>query len=311
MINYPSIKSSLKSKGKNSYSFVVKPLLHGYGYTLGNSLRRVLLSSAPGFGVTSVKINKITHEYQAVDGVMEDALDIILNIKNIRAKILNSDDKVTLTLHKDKKGEIKAGDFSAEGKAEIINSDLYICYLSKDVELNIEIEVSRGVGYLPAEKINYAANINPQNILVDTVFSPISNVKLAVEQVRVGDRTDFDKLELTFETDGSINGKEAIDFVLNLITELFSQISSSFNSRVGDPEEEIPEAEIKPIKVTAKKAIKKESEINLPKGILAILEKNDIYTNEDLKSKESELEDFSGITSKYLKEIKSYLENLK
>jgi DNA-directed RNA polymerase subunit alpha len=304
MINYPPIKSYLVSKDNNSYAFTIKPLLHGYGYTIGNSLRRILLSSIPGFGVTSVKINKITHEYQAVDGVMEDALDIILNIKNIRAKITNSDEKVVLTLNKNKKGEIKAGDFLAEGKAEIINSDLYICYLSKDVDLTIEIEISRGVGYLPVEKINYANNVNPQNILVDALFSPVSNVKLAVEQVRVGDRTDFDKLDLSFDTDGSVNGKETMEFALNLIKEFFNQITSSFEA--GEVESEI---EVK-LPKTPKKTSKKETEIKLPKTILAILEKNNILTNQDLKEKRSELEEFAGITSKFLKEIDAYLKSL-
>ena len=138
MLQQPAIKSHLTSHSDTQHTLVIEPLLPGYGYTLGNSLRRVMLSSIPGFAVTKVRINDITHEYQALEGVVEDALDVILNLKNLRAKIITDDETVTLELNKSAQGEVTAEDFEKNAKVEVLNKDLYICTINKGVELKIE-----------------------------------------------------------------------------------------------------------------------------------------------------------------------------
>jgi len=300
LVKYPPIKSSLKSISERSFVFSVEPLLPGFGHTIGNSLRRMLLSTVPGFGVTRVKINEITHEYQAIDGVVEDVMNILLNLKQLRARILTDDDKITLKLLKKKSGEITAADFDTKKLVEIVNPELYICYLSKDTTFEIEVDITRGVGYLPAEKIDFAGNLNPQDLLVDTVFTPVKNVALNVEKVRVGERTDYDKLEISFETDGSVSGEDVVNFTLDFSADIFAQIKSSFG---------VIETEVEPAKKLAKKVTEK-SDIDLPDGILLILEKNGIESKEMLKAKEAELEEFSGLTKKYLKTIKDYINTL-
>lgn len=296
LIKYPPVKSSIVQVLDNQYLFSLEPLLPGFGHTLGNSLRRVLLSSIPGFAVTRVKINDITHEYQAIDGVIEDAMNVILNIKQLRAKILTDDDYVILSLKKNKKGDVFAKDFATEKKAEIINSDLYICHLSKDSDLNIEIELRRGVGYLPVEKINFASNLNPQDILIDALFSPVINASLNVEKVRVGDRTDFDKLELSFKTDGTQNGEAIIEFAIDFVNNLFSQAKSALPT--NDDAETSTVTKTKP---------NPSGDLELDEEILAILEKNGIFNKAELKKRQSELNDFAGMTKKRLQVINSYL----
>lgn len=273
----PSLKSTLSNFSINSYSLVVEPLLPGFGYTLGNSLRRILLSSVPGFAVTKIKINDITHEYQSIEGVTEDGLEVVLNLKNIRAKILNSDEKVVITLKKQGNGDVFASDFETSGKVEIINKDLYVCTLNKDAELEIELEISRGTGYLSVEKLNLGANPNPQYMIVDALFSPITNVNMEVDQVRVGEMINFDKLTLNFETDGTISGQDAIDFVFKLLQELLQKIHSSIETF------EAPKAELK----------KEEIKFSIAKKIDLILEKAGITNEKELKL--AKLEEVNGL----------------
>ncbi|MEI6728955.1 MAG: hypothetical protein WCK98_04905 [bacterium] len=302
-IAFPPIKSSLVENTANNFTFTIQPLLPGYGHTLGNSIRRVLLSSVPGFAVTRITINDITHEYQAIDGVVEDAMTVVLNLKLLRVKLLGDDDKVLLKLTKNKQGEVRASEFKSDSKIEVVNSDLYVCYLSKDIPLNIEIEVSRGVGYLPVEKINFVSNLNPQHILVDALFSPVQSVKVDVQKVRVGDRTDYDKLEINFETDSSVTGSEVVSFVLDFINDLYEKIRSSLS--VTAPEIE------KPAKANKKdvEEVKIASELDLPEDLVQILEKNDVKTKAELDAKIDEIEDFAGITKKHVKLIKELLKN--
>jgi len=295
----PSLTSSLATISPKTFKLTVQPLLPGYGYTLGNSLRRILLSSIPGFAVTKIKINNITHEYQAIDGIMEDGLEVVLNIKTIRAKILSSDEKITISLNKIGSGDVFARDFKTEGKVQIINDDLYICTLNKDAELDIEIEISRGIGYLSVEKLNLSENPNPQYIIVDALFSPVTNVGLEVEQVRVGEMINFDRLELTFDIDQTMEALEIVKYALDLNIELLQKINSSLTLQIETPTDAKTEE-----KVT-------ETPITLPKKTLSILEKNNITTNENLLKKAEKLEEINGLDEKMLKQIKEYLANLK
>jgi DNA-directed RNA polymerase subunit alpha len=164
LLKYPNITSTLIDNGDNNYQFTVEPLLPGFGHTLGNSMRRVLLSSVPGFAVTRVRIDGVTHEYQGIDGVVEDVLNILLNLKKLRAQILTDDDKAILKLEKKKAGDIVAKDFDGGKQVKVVNPDLYICHLSQDKEFTVEVEVSRGIGYLSADQIDFSGNLDPQNL---------------------------------------------------------------------------------------------------------------------------------------------------
>lgn len=195
--------------------FSAAPFERGYGVTLGNSLRRVLLSSIEGSAITSVKFSGVHHEFSAIPGVLEDIPEIILNIKSI---ILNSHSKIpkTITLKSDSKGEVKAGDIEADETIEIINPDLHIATLTKDVKFSVEMEVARGRGYVPAE-LNKKEEKVIGVIPVDSIFSPVKKVNFYVENARVGQRTDYDKLILEISTNGAINPKDALLYASNIL----------------------------------------------------------------------------------------------
>ncbi len=295
------IKSKILSHKDNKYTLEIEPLMPGFGYTLGNSIRRVLLSSVPGFAVTKIRINDLTHEYQAIKGVVEDALDITLNLKQVRSVITTDDETVSLILKKDSAGVVTANDFEEDARVKIINKDQHICTLDKGSKIEIEIEISRGIGYLSIDDIDFSANTNPNQVIVDSLFSPVSNVSLNVEKVRVGENTNFDKVAIDFQTDGTVEAKEIIDYSLNLIIDRFTKIQSSF---LGEDKTE----EKAPAKENAADVVKeKESDLNLPKRIKNILEKNDILTKDELKKRIKEVQDFPGITEKALKTITEYI----
>jgi DNA-directed RNA polymerase subunit alpha len=303
-INQPTIKSQLVKHSEGSYQLSIQPLTPGLGYTLGNSLRRIMLSSIPGFAVTRVRINDITHEYQSVKGIVEDALQIVLNLKLLRANIITDDESVVLTLRKDARGEIHASDFEENAKVKIINKDLYICSLDNDAELSIEVEISKGIGYLSSDQIKFASNTNPHDIYVDALFSPVSNVSQNVEQVRVGDKTNYDMIDLAFVTDETVPAKDIVEYALKLSIDTFQNILSSMNV-----ESALPEAKV--ISKTIDQDDGKNDELDLPKRIKDILNKNEIFTNAELIEKLSTVEEFAGITEKAFATINSYIESLK
>ncbi|MDD5255639.1 MAG: DNA-directed RNA polymerase subunit alpha [Candidatus Omnitrophica bacterium] len=195
--------------------FSAAPFEKGYGVTLGNSLRRVLLSSIEGSAVTSIKITGAQHEFTSVPGVMEDIPEIILNVKNL---ILNSHSKIpkTIYLKKDSKGDIKAGDIEADETIEIINPDLHIATLAKDAKFSMELEVARGRGYVPAEA-NKREDMSVGVIPIDSIFAPVKKVNFYVENTRVGQKTDYDKLIVEIWTNGSISPKDALLYASNIL----------------------------------------------------------------------------------------------
>jgi DNA-directed RNA polymerase subunit alpha len=295
-LKYPNIKTTLKETGDKTYQFLVEPLLPGYGHTLGNSIRRVLLSSVPGTAVTKVRISGVTHEYQGVDGVVEDVLNILLNLKQLRTQILTDDDTLTFKLEKHKAGDILAKDFDAGKAGKVVNGDLYICHLSEDKEFTIEVEVSKGIGYLSTDQIDFSGNLDPQNLLVDATFSPVSNVAFSVDKVRIGERTDFDKLTIDFTTDGSVDGDEVMEYSLGIINQMYQQLQSGFST---------PENAKTTTKTKA--ATKPKNDLDLDEAIVAILEKNGINSKAELEARKDEVADFAGITSKQLKAIDKFL----
>lgn len=216
-IEKPTIECVEMSEDRRYGHFVVEPLERGYGITLGNSLRRILLSSLPGAAVTSVKIDGVLHEFSTIPGVVEDTTDIILNLKALSLKV-HSEEPQTLRIQAEGEGVVKAADIICPADVEILNPDLHIATLSQGGRLNMEMTVERGRGYQPAER-----NKKPDQpigvIPVDSIFTPIQRVNYQVQDTRVGQVTDFDKLSLEIWTDGSIAPDEAASLAAKIMTE--------------------------------------------------------------------------------------------
>ena len=208
--------------------FCVEPLERGYGTTLGNSLRRILLSSLPGTAATSIKIAGVQHEFSTIPGVKEDVTEIVLNVKRIISK-LHCDTVKTVYIDATGECEITAGDIQADSDVEIINKDLHICSLAPEANLNMEITMSRGRGYVPADR-NKKPDMPIGVIPVDSLYSPVYKVNYTVENTRVGNMTDFDKLTLEVWTDGTITAKDAVSIAAKILSEhlsLFTDLSET------------------------------------------------------------------------------------
>lgn len=225
----------------NYGKFIAEPLERGYGVTLGNVLRRALLSSIEGAAVTSIKIEGVAHEFSAIDGVMEDVPEIILNIKNLILRSYSKSPK-KIYIKKEGEGEVKAKDVIADEAVEIINPDFLIATLtSKEAKLNIEMEVGRGRGFVPAEG-NKREDMPIGIIPIGSIFTPVRKVSLQVENTRVGKRTDYDRLILEIFTNGSIEPKEALVYAAKVMSkhlELFFTIGEIAEEEIEEltPEE--------------------------------------------------------------------------
>jgi len=223
----------IENPGDNSYGkYVVEPLERGYGTTLGNSLRRILLSSLPGTAVTSIKIAGIQHEFSTIPGVKEDVTEIVLNIKSIIAKLHCEETK---TVHIEASGEcvVTAGDIKADADVEILNPDLHIATLGADATLSMELTLSHGRGYVPADR-NKPAQTIIGLIPVDSIYTPVRKVNYTVENTRVGDATDYDKLTLEVWTDGTIDARDAVSLGARILCDhftLFTDLSETMGSR--------------------------------------------------------------------------------
>ena len=211
--------------------YVVEPLERGYGMTLGNSLRRIMLSSLPGFAATSIKIAGVQHEFSTIPGVTEDVTEIVLNVKRLITKLHSEGIK---TVYIDAVGpcEVTAGDIKADGEVEILNPELHICTLGSDATFNMEITLSQGRGYVPAER-----NKNEQTVIgvipVDSIYSPVKKVNYAVEPTRVGDRTDYDKLTLEVWTNGTISAKDSVSLAAKILSDhltVFTNLSDNVST---------------------------------------------------------------------------------
>lgn len=319
-IKQPSITSKLIKNSPNQYSLVIEPLSPGFGHTLGNLFRRVFLSSVPGFAVTEIKINDITHEYQIIPGIVQDALDVVLNLKSIRATILNTDESVSISLKKSTEGDVFASDFNLDSKkVSIANPELFICSINKGGAIDIEIKISRGIGYLPVERVNLTDNVNPQNMLVDALFSPITNVSCVVDDMRVGEMTNYNRLTLNFNLDETSNPSDVVKFTMDLILELYQNIRTSFDNIIAETINTIEKADlvfektIEPVKTETTETLETQStaEIKLPKKILAILHNNNIETNQQLISKQDDLDSLAGIDEKMIANIQKYIKTIK
>src|SRR3989338_4356793 len=265
-------KIKTEQEPENFARIAIEPLEVGFGHTLGNSLRRVLLTSLPGAAVTSIKIDGISHRFSTIDGVLEDVIEIILNIKKIRLNV-NSEKGIKLILKASGKKEVKASDLQLEGDGEIVNGDQCIATLTDaKSKLNIEMEAHAGKGYSTADE-RKGSEIGV--IAVDALFSPVVSVNYGVEPTRVGRRTDFDKLMLDVTTDGTITPVEAMNSAAKILSETFRKVYEP------DLAEEVVEGESKISDEVLKLTIE---ELDLPVRITNALKAIEINTIEDLLS---------------------------
>ena len=215
--------------------FIAEPFERGYGMTIGNSLRRVLLSSIEGAAVSSIKIDGVLHEFSAIPGVLEDVTQVVLNVKQLVLRAHSRQPK-TVVIEKDKKGPVTAGDIQGDDTVEVVNPDLQLCTLTKAGKFRMELEVSRGRGYVPAEK--HKKEGQPIGIIaVDALFSPVTRVNFSVEDTRVGQVTDYDRLNLEIWGNGSMSPKDALLYASNIL-QRHLDLFVNYGSLPEEPEEE-------------------------------------------------------------------------
>ena len=218
-IERPRIDTETLSPDGRYGKFVVEPLERGFGITLGNSLRRVLLSSLPGVAITSVKIDGVLHEFSTIPGVKEDVTEIVLNLKGVTAK-LYSDGPKTVRIEASGEGEVTAGSIRQDSEIEILNPDWHIATLAEGAQLIMELTFDKGRGYVPAERNKQNMEQVPVGTLpIDSIYTPVLKVNPVVENTRVGQITDYDKLSLVVLTDGTISAKEAVSLAARVLTE--------------------------------------------------------------------------------------------
>ena len=223
-----------EAPGDDSYGkYVVEPLERGYGITLGNALRRILLSSLPGTAITSVKINGVQHEFTTIPGVKEDVTEIVLNLKSIIAK-LHSDGEKTVFIDATGEGEVTAGDIKTDSDVEILNPELHICTLAADANIRMELTLDHGRGYVSAERNKAMKQPAIGVIPVDSIYTPVTKVNYSVENTRVGNMTDFDKLTLEVWTDRTISARDAVSLGAKILCDhftLFTDLSETAGSK--------------------------------------------------------------------------------
>lgn len=291
----------------NTYGkFLAEPFERGYGVTLGNSLRRVLLSSIEGSAVTSVKFDGVSHEFSSIPGVLEDVTDIVLNIKNL---VLRSHSKAPKSIYikADKKGAITAKDIISDETIEVLSPNLHIATLTKDTKFNVELQVSRGRGYVPAE-MNKKEEQTLGAIAIDSIFTPVKKVNFYVENTRVGQRTDYDKLILEIWTNGGVSPKDALLYAAN-IEQRHLDVFVNFG-QLPEEEEEVEEisAEEKALYEKLRLPI---SELELSVRSSNCLREEKIKSLGDLVRKsESELLQVRNFGKKSLSEISALLKSM-
>ena len=261
--------------------YVVEPLERGYGTTLGNALRRVLLSSLPGTAVTSIKIAGVQHEFCTIPGVKEDVTEIVLNVKAIIAK-LHSEGVKTVYIEAAGECEVTAGDIKADGEVEVLNPELHIATLGPGASLNMELTLSQGRGYDPAER-NKTAQTIIGVIPVDSVYTPVRKVNYTVENTRVGDRTDFDKLTLEVWTNGTIDPRDAVSLGARILVDHFL-LFTDLSETMGSASTVVEKAESQRDKVLEMTI----EELDLSVRSFNCLKRANINTVEDLISKTQE-----------------------
>jgi len=305
-------KPRVVSEAERSGTYEIDGLYPGYGYTLGNSLRRIVLSSLPGAAVTSVKIPGVSHEFSTIEGIKEDVVTMLLNIRKMRLK-LTTDEPQTITLSIKGPKTVTAGDFKLPGQVEILNPEQHIAEVTGKVTLEMEVRAERGLGYVPKE-VHQKERVDIGTIALDAIFSPIRRVNYEVENMRVGDRTDFNRLRILIETDGTITPREALE---KSIETMIHQLRAV----VGFKEEEVAEEESveddassarRDDKSTDSEMLKTRiTELNMPQRVEQALDNASIRTVGGLvRKREDDLLAIEGLGQKGLQDIKRALSNL-
>lgn len=292
--------SSTNTYGK----FVAEPLERGFGITIGNSLRRILLSSLQGAAIVAVKFDGVLHEFSTIPGVIEDVTDIILNLKEIKLRIIDAEEAV-IQLSKEGEGKVKAGDIDTQDLVEILNPDQHIATLNNEAKLNMELVVKTGKGYVPAERNN--SKDHPIGVIpIDAIFSPIQKVNHVVTNARVGQITDYDKLTVEVWTDGSVLPEDAVAYAAKILKEQmnpfinFEEESEPFEEEEEEKEEKLNENLFRPV-----------SELELSVRSANCLKNANITLIGELVQKtEPEMLKTKNFGRKSLNEIKSILEEM-
>lgn len=297
-------KVQLVEQQGNRYVFAMEPLYPGYGMTIGNSLRRVLLSSMPGAAVTAVKIKWVDHEFSTVPNIKEDVIEIILNLKQLRVK-MHTNEPVRLTLKKKGEGPATGADIKETDQVEVISKDLHIATLdNKNAELDMEIIVQQGRGYVPVEQREHE-KLEVGMIAVDAIYTPVRNVNFDITNVRVGQLTNFDKLTVTLETDGSITGEEVLNIAALILVDHFKMLVTDESvapaSRAALPASatQAESAAAEPVSLGTPV-----TELNLSARAQNALEKNGITTIEQLRGMSREdIASLDGMGEKSVNEV--------
>ena len=295
----------LKLDNDNMYAkFVCEPLERGYGITLGNSLRRILLSSLPGAAITSIKVDGIQHEFSTIPGIVEDVVEIILNLKNVRLKIFDNEEK-KLRIDVDEEGEVTAASIVGDANVEVLNSDLHICTIAEGGSLHMELTANRGRGYNPSVK-NKNAEQPIGVIAIDSIYTPVKKVNFYVENTRVGQITDFDKLTIELWTDGSLLPDEALSLAAKVMNEhlaLFIDLSEATkNTEIMVEKEESKKEKV--LETTIE-------ELDLSVRSYNCLKRAGIINVEDLTNKtEEEMMKVRNLGRKSLEEVTNKLHSL-
>ena len=300
----PNIECLEVDDTNNYAKFVCEPLERGYGVTIGNSLRRILLSSLPGCAITSVKIDGVLHEFSDIDNVVEDVPDIILNLKNVRLKFDDNEEKV-LRIHKEGEGEVLAADIITDGTVEILNPELHIATVSEGGKLIMEMTADKGRGYNSSDK-NKKPNQDISVLPIDSIYTPVKKVNYQVENTRVGQMVDYDKLIIEVWTDGSLKAHEALSLAAKVMTghlELFIDLSEATkNTQIMIEKEESKKEKVLEMTI---------EELELSVRSFNCLKRAGISTVEDLTNKsENEMMKVRNLGKKSLEEVTEKLHSL-
>ena len=295
-------ESHTESYGK----FVCQPLERGFATTIGNSLRRILLSSIQGAAITSVRIEGALHEFTAIPGVLEDVTEVILNLKEVRLK-LNTADGQTVRINKKEKGSVTAGDIISDGSVEIMNPEQHICTITGNGKFDVELEVKWGKGYRPAE-LNKTDDQPIGVIPIDSIFTPVRKVQYIVTQARVGQQTDYDKLTLEIYTDGSVKPENALAYAAKILKEHMA-IFINFDEEKAEPEiEETEDIEETPQNENLYRTVE-DLELSV-RSANCLKNANITYIGELVQRTEAEMLKTKNFGRKSLNEIKQLLEEM-
>jgi len=306
-ITLPS-KPRVVSEAEFEGVYEIDGLYPGYGHTLGNSLRRIILSSLPGAAVTSVKIEGVEHEFSTIPGVREDVVTILLNLKKLRFEILtDAAQAIQLSVKGPKK--VSGADLTLPGQVRLLNPNAYICEITDKTELKAEFRIERGLGYVPREALK-KDRVDVGEISLDAIFSPVRRVNYEVENMRVGDRTDFNRLRVSIETDGTLTPRSALEQSIEIMITQLKAVVGFREEEVAAKEAAAGEAVAANAESSAEAMKTRIEDLELSSRTISALEKANIRTVGGLaRKKEQDLVEIEGLGPKSIQEIKRALAN--